>query len=125
MGAVHGVHLKYAAMSAVCATAALTARGRTEDSQEHTEEQVHNNVSFVHSLVIGYLWYSALLHAIITSLFLLRRGEWLIGKRPVTGEVPFWSLVVFAPFHLPTYLYTLVHHRLSSVPVASEVAPGW
>jgi hypothetical protein len=39
--------------------------------------------------------------------------------------VPFWSLILWAGFHLPTYLYTLVHTLMSKVPVASEVVPGW
>ena len=73
--------------------------------------------------VLLLIW-SALVHALITSLFLLRRGQWLLGKR-ADGVVPLWSLVLWGAFHAPTWLYTAVHHALSSKPVASEVAPGW
>ena len=108
MGAVHGVHLKYAAMSAMCTTGAVY-HGREPDSTH---------------LVLGLLWYAALVHALITALFVLRRGEWVLGKRQ-DGTVPYWSLVVWAAFHAPTWLYTYVHTAASKVPVASEVHPGW
>jgi len=116
MGAVHGVHLKYAAMSACAATGALYS---------HEPEPALRTASTW--LVVALLWYAALVHALITALFLLRRGEWVLGKRPADGTIPTWSLVAWAAFHLPTWLYTLVHTRmhLSSVPVASEVHPGW
>ena len=117
MGAVHGVHLKYAAMSAMAATAAVSWQNRTDASMA--------TPSLFDSAVLYFLWYCAALHALITGLFISRTGEWIIGKRPSTGVVPLWSFVVFAPFHFPTWLYTLVHHQLSEVPVASEVVPGW
>merc|ERR1719350_942954 len=52
----------------------------------------------------------------------------MIGKRHVNGSVPLWSYVVFYGFHLPTWLYTTVHHwkdRKSKIPPASEVDLGW
>jgi hypothetical protein len=119
MGAVHGVHLKYAAMSALAATAAITW-SRSSDATAEAE-----STSAVHSIMLAYLWYCSALHALITALFLLRRGEWILGKRHTSGIVPLWSYMVYAPFHLPTWLYTLVHHAVSNIPVASEVAPGW
>lgn len=117
MGAVHGVHLKYAAMSALCATGAMH-HSRQRDEQEE----------LISPILVGILVYSALIHALITALFVSRRGEWVIGKNAQTGTVPLWSFLVFFPFHLPTWLYTSVHTEISKrkgVPVASEVAPGW
>jgi len=113
MGAVHGVHLKYAAMSAMCTTGAVF----------HGVDPTTAESNFM-AAVIGMLWYAAVVHAVITALFLLRRGEWLIGKR-ADGTLPLWSLVVWAAFHAPTWLYTRVHTMMSSVPVATEVHPGW
>jgi len=63
-----------------------------------------------------------------------------LGKNKETGEIPLWSYVVFAPFHIPTLLYTHLHvrfgrhkikddgtgeSRYAIVPVASEVSEGW
>lgn len=91
----------------------------------------------------------------IAILFKTERGMSIIGKDPVKGTIPLWSYVVFWPFHLPTKLYTHIHTRASvykthkgddddgtdddnskktkttkktvyeTVPVASEVQPGW
>ena len=114
MGAVHGVHLKYAAMSAV---SALGASSLATEPWESSPNAWFSAVVF--------LWYAAICHGLITALFLLRRGEFLLGKRHSDGTLPTWSFVVWAAFHLPTYIYTYVHTAASSVPVASEVQPGW
>ena len=109
MGAVHGVHLKYAAMSVACGTGARFASDTSDAAW----------VLFA---------YGAVVHLMITVLFVTRRGMWIIGKSKDTGRVPLWSIIVWAPFHAPTWLYTAVHTELSKkhgVPVASEVAPGW
>ena len=113
MGAVHGVHLKYAAMSLASGASALYY-------QEPWEDHPHT-----HTCVIAFLWYAAAVHALITSLFISRQGEWIIGKRATDGTLPVWSLLVWFAFHAPTWLYTWVHTKLSAVPVASEVLPGW
>lgn len=126
MGAVHGVHLKYAAASALCA---YCARGATRRAYEESPPPSVYDWPPTPALAwAAFLWHAAAVHALITALFLLRRGQWLIGKRP-DGRVPLWSHVVWAAFHAPTWLYTAVHTeigvRLEGVPVASEVAPGW
>ena len=123
MGAVHGVHLKYVAMSAASAVGAYRYIGRLEDPSLSLMEQPAFDVAMLCLLI-----YASLVHGLIASLFIVRRGEWLIGKRPTNGVVPTWSYIVFAAFHFPTWLYTLVHTQISKregVPVASEVVPGW
>ena len=114
LGAVHGVHLKYAFMSTLCLGGAY--------------RQYAVDASIIEWTIFALLMYSSALHALITSLFVLRRGEWILGKDCNTGVVPRWSLILFFAFHLPTYLYTWVHtehSKRNGVPVASEVAPGW
>ena len=106
MGAVHGVHMKYVAMSIGCAQTA-----RSIDSEARF-------------LAWSALWYCAILHALIAACFLLRVGMPLIGKSAKTGQVPWWSYVLFWGFHLPTWLYTELHTRPSvhtGTPVATEV----
>ena len=61
MGAVHGVHLKYAAMSAMAATAAVSWQNRTDASMA--------TPSSFDSAVLYFLWYCAALHALIVSIF--------------------------------------------------------
>jgi len=113
-GAVHGVHLKYAAMSTMCMAGAY--------------RQYVDEATLIEWAVVAILVYSSAVHALITSLFLLRRGEWIMGKDEVRGTVPLWSFLIFFAFHLPTWLYTWVHTEHSKhrgVPVASEVVRGW
>ena len=117
MGAVHGVHLKYVAMSVACGTGAWCMG-----------DVVAPVGGVPPALLRCMLWYSMAVHLLIASLFIWRRGEWIIGKSPLTGQVPLWSLIVWAPFHAPTWLYTAVHTwigKQNGVPVANEVAPGW
>jgi hypothetical protein len=45
-------------------------------------------------------------------LFYLQKGMWVLGKDPKTGKIPRWSHVVWLGFHLPTQLYTFVHHHI-------------
>jgi len=87
------------------------------------------------------LAYSTVLNGIVAALFKMEWGMGLIGKDPKTGSIPIWSYVIFAPFHIPTKLYTHVHtlhstykvpsskegepDRREVVPVASLVQPGW
>jgi len=122
MGAVHGVHLKYVAASALCATASNHYSHRAVDD---AGQAVYFSFEAIAMLL---LLYSAIVHAVISALFIARRGEWILGKRPTTGEVPLWSYIIYAPFHLPTWLYTYLHtehSKRNGVPVASEVAAGW
>jgi len=114
MGAVHGVHLKYAAMSTFCMACAYN---------QYAEE-----ATLAEWAVLVALLYGSAVHALITTLFLLQRGEFILGKDPINGTVPLWSMVIFAAFHLPTWIYTYVHtyhSKHKGVPVASEVASGW
>ena len=97
MGAVHGVHLKYVAMSAASAVTAV----RYPDPDLATFEH-----SAFDAFVICCFWYAAFVHGLIATLFIARRGEWILGKSPETGVVPLWSYVVFAAFHIPCLLYT-------------------
>ena len=85
--------------------------------------------------------YSTLLNGLIAVLFKLEVGMGMIGKNPKDGSIPLWSYIVFAPFHLPTMLYTHIHTlhgtykppatkehekpKSEHVPVASLVQPGW
>ena len=79
MGAVHGVHLKYAAMSAMSLAGAWRVSGDDEPS-------------LAERVAVTLLLYSAAVHALITSLFLLRRGEWILGKDADRGTVPLWCV---------------------------------
>ena len=110
MGAVHGVHLKYVAMSIGCV---------------QTARSIDSEARFI---AWSAFWYCAILHALIAACFVLRIGMPLIGKSAKTGQVPWWSYVIFWGFHLPTWLYTDLHTRHSvstGTPVATEVVPGW
>ena len=105
MGAVHGVHMKYVAMSIGCV---------------QTARSIDSEARFI---AWSALWYCAILHALIAACFLLRVGMPLIGKSAKTGQVPWWSYVIFWGFHLPTWLYTELHTRHSvstGTPVATE-----
>jgi protein-tyrosine phosphatase len=100
------------------------------------------------TLILGY---STLINGVIAILFKTERGMSLLGKNRTAGTIPKWSYFLFFPFHVPTYLYTHIHTRLGqwkkgpkttttttttttnnkkkegggSVPVATEVQPGW
>lgn len=121
MGAVHGCYLKYVALSAI------SYGGYTLLADDRT--QLHNA-----------LGYSAILNGVIALLMKSKRGVWLIGKNQKNGQIPFWSYVMFSPFHIPTMLYTYIHTKLGvhtiknlkggviekvKVPVASQVQKGW
>ena len=154
MGAVHGVHLKYVAMSAASGVGAWYAAAA---AAEEVGELASINHSFSRALPF-LLWYCSAVHLLISILFVARSGTWIIGKSASTGQaaprqimacfpehvlvlspysplsplplyqVPLWSLLLWAPFHAPTWLYTAVHTwlgKLHGIPVANEVAPGW
>jgi len=120
MGAVYGVWIKYAAMSAV---AGLGARSMlTEDVREDDFLQVPKAV------LASLLCYTSLLNGLAALLFQLGIGMRVVGKDPATGVVPQWSYILYVGFHLPTWLYTRLHHwkdMKTKVPVATEVEPGW
>ncbi|EOD40683.1 hypothetical protein EMIHUDRAFT_454156 [Emiliania huxleyi CCMP1516] len=74
------------------------------------------------------LVYSAATHGLFAGLFVARVGMGILGKQRAAGVVPWWSYLVWAPFHSFTYLYTYfhtLHSEAHGTPVATEVAPGW
>lgn len=78
--------------------------------------------------LLSSLAYVSVVNAVIAVLFRLEKGMCVLGKDGATGEVPAWSYLLFAGFHLPTWLYTRMRHlqdRLLGVAPADEVAPGW
>jgi hypothetical protein len=148
MGTVHGVYLKYVGLSALscmgyawCAArdSIDVAAGQQSQPQQQQHERVltaglggltafyppdHLHARGIAANIFGY---SALLNGVIAILFKTERGMGLIGKDRATGRIPWWSYVVWFPFHLPTRLYTHFHTRMHQpqVPVASQVQPGW
>jgi len=126
MGAVHGVYLKYVALSALsfgCYTYFAANGVPPESLTSFTPSIVRKGIA------LGFA-YSAVLNGIIALLFQLRWGMGMLGKSKLTGQIPFWSYILYFPFHLPTILYTYVHHHVGAkkkvqVPAASEVQPGW
>jgi len=82
MGAVHGVHLKYVAMSAACAMGAwYTSLVRRNESRGTETES-----SYFPQLLPLMLWYSAAVHLLISVLFMTRSGTWIIGKSQSSGQ---------------------------------------
>jgi hypothetical protein len=141
MGAVHGVYLKYVGLS-VASYAGYSMIMSSSSSPTFSTTRSLTASSDLSLLKLGtaaVLGYSAILNGAIAVLFKLERGMWLLGKDPKTGQIPMWSYVLFFPFHIPTILYTHLHTRHGSmkvlkrdggvkretVPVASEVQPGW
>lgn len=147
MGAVHGVYLKYVALSAISLTGYSMLMGGEGIAEEMgmlfatrriIEEGADSPSVMKIASALG-LGYSAVLNGLIAILFKLERGMSLIGKDPKTGRIPRWSYIIFFPFHYPSMLYTYIHTRKGkvkqktpdgqikkmTVPVASEVQPGW
>lgn len=145
MGAVHGVYLKYVGLSAISyAGYSFLDKDNVGDiSAVMNLISSGNNALLLKTLCKAFLGYSALLNGAIAIMFKLRRGMGLIGKNATTGQIPMWSYILYAPFHIPTNLYTYFHTAHGSykpinkdhspipgakkehVPVASEVLPGW
>jgi len=134
MGAVHGVYLKYVAMSALSFVGynMLSPDGSsTDDVSSSSEDKAAQRalmMGMIPSLILGY---SAVLNGVIAVLFKSESAMFIIGKDKATGGIPLWSYLVYFPFHVPTLLYTHVHtwagkemHK-PAVPVATEVQPGW
>mmetsp|Transcript_12139 Transcript_12139/g.27259 ORF Transcript_12139/g.27259 Transcript_12139/m.27259 type:complete len:290 (+) Transcript_12139:35-904(+) len=154
MGTVHGVWLKYVAISGVSylgysmfmkddAGTKITlmdllghsVRRLGSPAGESRGEAAISLWRAIPALVMGY---STLLNAVIAVLFKLEIGMGILGKNKKLGTIPTWSYVVFFPFHIPTILYTNIHTMIGTqkvekegkivrekVPVASEVQPGW
>lgn len=130
MGAVHGVYLKYVGISALsygCYTLFAEDGMSSEDGGRilFTSTSTSGN-----KYVAWALFYSFLLNGAVALFFKLRWGMGMLGKSKKTGQIPTWSYLLFFPFHLPTILYTYVHHHMGlkqkvQVPPATEVQPGW
>jgi rhodanese-related sulfurtransferase len=143
MGTVHGVYLKYVGLSALSyagysmfagsdTSAGVSSRMMSESGGGESKSLMR----MIPALVFGY---STLLNGAIAMLFKMEWGMGILGKDKATGQIPLWSHILFFPFHAPTLLYTHVHTRVSkcqlpdksgklhyvTVPVASEVQPGW
>jgi protein-tyrosine phosphatase len=144
MGAVHGVYLKYVGLSAlsyagyVCFADSdvasngsdATAFSQGVRSLMMATSSNGTSASLARNGIAWILAYSAILNGTIAILFKLRQGMGMVGKSKVTGQIPFWSYILYFPFHLPTILYTFIHHKVGStkknkVPAATEVQPGW
>ena len=82
MPTVTGVYLKYVVTSLCCAAAA-----RSLDSEARF-------------LAWCALWYCAALQMLVAACFVLRVGMSMLGKSPQTGQVPWWSYLLFWGFHL-------------------------
>jgi hypothetical protein len=141
MGTVHGVYLKYVGVSVLSLAgycAMIQSASVEGDNVALLELLAYTAKRVLQSLTILSLAYSCILNAIIAILFKLEAGMEIIGKNKKTGEIPWWSYVVFFPFHLPSMLYTNIHLQYGThmvekdgkiapeiVPQASEVQPGW
>jgi len=131
MGAVHGVYLKYVGLSAVSFIGYnILSPDAAISSTTDQKGAFHQTMlmEMIPSLILGY---SAIINGVIAVLFKFERGMVIIGKNKMTGKIPFWSYMIFFPFHFPTLLYTHLHtwmgkflHKIP-VPVATEVQPGW
>lgn len=152
MGAVHGVYLKYVGLSAI-SFAGYSYLLTTEDAADlltvsnvrallaskeamkatiQSIQSLNLTTTVLRNLTIAMLKYSASLNGMIACLFKAELGMSLIGKNPSNGQLPFWSYILYFPFHLPSILYTRIHSRNDrkktgdkSVPTASEVQKGW
>lgn len=132
MGAVHGVYLKYVGLSVISYTGYRKVLNGAELSLlTLLDNESNQDLSSWRLLAAAILGYSAFVNGIVSALFRLKSGMFLIGKDPVTGKIPLWSYVIYFPFHLPTWFYTAVMKKgiiskLSNpVPVATEVQDGW
>jgi len=139
MGTVHGVYLKYVGFSALSYLGySLLSEPGTPETSRMLEESTKSILSELPAMVMGY---STIVNGAIAVLFKLEWGMGLVGKNRTTGQIPIWSYVVFFPFHIPTFVYTHIHTRISKckapdvngvpsnkkivVPVATEVQEGW
>ena len=141
MGTVHGVYLKYVGISAASYAGFSYLLGN-DFNVNSTRQEFGALLDTKDYLRIGsvlYFGYSFVLNGMIAVLFKLEVGMGMIGKDKQKGTIPLWSYLLFAPFHIPTKLYTHIHtlkgtHTVQNpgeppkkekVPVASMVQPGW
>lgn len=75
------------------------------------------------------LAYFAAVHMLMLTLFVLRKGEFMLGKDHATGSLPLWSYIVWWPFHAvnlaTVYSVSTLRKRRGGVDFCTEVVPGW
>jgi len=139
MGTVHGVYLKYVGLSALSYAGLSYLCKGVDGVRMSTMELLGKSVqtlsgdgsmTVAHAVPALCLAYSTAINGLIAVLFKTEWGMSLLGKNRKDGTIPWWSYLIFFPFHVPTRLYTAVHtehgkHKKNSVPVATEVQPGW
>merc|ERR1719235_2871020 len=103
MGTVHACSYRYLAASVV---GFVCARQCTYDVIEFS---VLGNMKLL-ALLAMYLssWHVCVVNLMVFFLFQFRTGMSIIGKDEKTGEIPPWSYILFAGFHLPTRLFTSI-----------------
>mmetsp|Transcript_1922 Transcript_1922/g.2687 ORF Transcript_1922/g.2687 Transcript_1922/m.2687 type:complete len:288 (-) Transcript_1922:59-922(-) len=152
MGTVHGVWLKYVAISGISylgysmfmkddvgsKITLLDILGHGVRRLASPPDGRGDVISLWRAIPALLLGYSSILNGVIAALFKLEIGMSILGKDRQLGTIPEWSYVVFFPFHIPTILYTNIHSLIGThivekdgkmvrerVPVATEVQPGW
>ena len=101
------VHLKYVAASALCSVCAYHAGPDSE------------RIIPLRSLLV----YSAATYGLFAGLFVARVGMGILGKQRAAGVVPWWSYLVWAPFHSFTYLCSPNAPCTHSSPTCTEPRP--
>ncbi|GMI43944.1 hypothetical protein TrCOL_g7094 [Triparma columacea] len=122
MGAVHGCHMKYVALSLI----SLLALPMT--CTPHPSPLFSSFPYNPTTPLAAVLWYSAVLNMVIAIGFKLRVGCELLMKDQKAGTIPALSYLLFFPFHVPTFLYTYIHTVLGvshGVNYADEVLPNF
>jgi len=85
---------------------------------------------FPDSIVVkAFIYYCVCIQILFGTLFYFQTGEFLVGKDSDTGEVPWWSYLLFSSFHLQThfslFLSTLTRPKLSPAnQIAEDVYIG-
>jgi len=117
---VSGVYMKYVVQSVVSYGALYYLAP--------VDEAAAAAIGLPFQCLLSFLAYYSALNGVIAALFGLRQGMGMLGKDAETGQVPWWSYVLFVGFHGPTWLYTKLHRLADGtkgVNVADEVMPGW
>lgn len=102
MGAVHGVYLKYVALSGL----SYLGYNVVMDGVGLLALAKGEYPSDISGLTLGFgflMAYSTILNGTIAALFKAERGMGLIGKDTKRGTIPLWSYILYAPFHGPTW----------------------
>ena len=138
MGTVHGVWLKYVALSGL-SFAGYSYFSESSEDEDRSSAFSLLGLTVTRSTLPALAWgYSTAVNGVIAILFKLEWGMSILGKDTVQGTIPWWSYVVWFPFHIPTYLYTNIHKFISRyknpetdvyepvpVAVATQVQTGW